>query len=322
MTRARISVAMCTYNGERHVGEQLESIAAQSRLPDELVLHDDGSTDGTLPIVHAFAARAGFPVRIATNPTRLGSTANFGRAIAVSAGDVIALADQDDVWRPDKLARIEAAFDAAPGAGCVFSDADVVGERLEPLGYRLWDSVPLDRRRQRRMRNGGALAVLLRQNYVTGATMALRSDLRDLVLPIPSAWVHDGWIAVLAAAVGGCVPVSEPLVQYRQHAGQQIGGLKRTLRQQIAVARGMNAGFFDELARNYGLVLERLISAGRHRCPESALDLIRAKIEHCLRRVRIREARLAVGLIGLEVLSGRYRRYSLGWKSVASDLFL
>src|ERR687894_3003245 len=102
---ARFSVAMCTYNGARFVAEQLASVAAQTRPPDELVVCDDGSTDETCRLVEEFAARAPFPVRLFVNERNLGSTRNFGRAVALCEGDLVALSDQDDVWHPEKLER-------------------------------------------------------------------------------------------------------------------------------------------------------------------------------------------------------------------------
>lgn len=323
MTRSRLSVTLCTYNGQRYLRQQLDSIAAQTRPPDELVAFDDASTDGTPETLRGFAASTVFPVRIVSNRARVGSTANFQNAIAAAAGDIIVLCDQDDVWRPDKLAHVEAAFAARPEARCVFSDAEVVDEHLRPLGYRLWRSVGFDRGKQRRMASGAALDVLLQQNVVTGATMALRSELRELVLPIPTGWVHDGWIALLAAAVGDCLPLSEPLVLYRQHAEQQIGGLRRTLLQQIAAARAMRGGFFDELAHGYQAARDRLAAARTPPCPQDALRQLDAKIAHCRRRVQIRDHRWRhLSLVLEELRSGGYRRYSMGWKSVASDLFL
>ncbi len=90
---------------------QLASLLAQTRLPDELVACDDGSTDGTVSILEAFARRAPFPVRIERNDVRLRSTRNFEKAIGLCTGDLIATSDQDDVWLPEKLALCEAAID-------------------------------------------------------------------------------------------------------------------------------------------------------------------------------------------------------------------
>ena len=108
------SVALCSYNGAKFILEQLDSIAAQTRTPDELVICDDGSCDATIAEVANFASRASFPVRVHVNEAVLGPTKNFERAIALSGGDVIALCDQDDVWHSDKLARFEALLRPRP----------------------------------------------------------------------------------------------------------------------------------------------------------------------------------------------------------------
>src|SRR6185295_6827977 len=101
---------MCTWNGAAYLRDQLESIAAQTRLPDELIMCDDASIDGTPAIARAFAARAPFPVRLEINEATVGVRQNFTKAIAACTGDLIALSDQDDVWRPDKLRVIEDRF--------------------------------------------------------------------------------------------------------------------------------------------------------------------------------------------------------------------
>src|SRR3712207_5989304 len=98
-----LSVALCTYDGARYLPEQLESLARQRRLPDELVVCDDGSADDTVDVVRRFADRAPFAVRLSLNPQNLGFVKNFEQAIRLCRGDLIALADQDDVWHPQKL---------------------------------------------------------------------------------------------------------------------------------------------------------------------------------------------------------------------------
>jgi len=104
--RLFLSIALATYNGERYIGEQLDSILRQTRLPDELVVFDDASVDATQAIVLDFARHAPFPVRFQVNSVRLGSTRNFEMAIRACGGDIIFLCDQDDVWYPDKIALI------------------------------------------------------------------------------------------------------------------------------------------------------------------------------------------------------------------------
>src|SRR6266550_1879624 len=129
---------MCTYNGSLYLREQLDSIMRQTRLPDELVICDDCSVDETRQIIEDFASVAPFPVHLHVNEQNLGSTKNFEKAISLCEGDAIALADQDDVWNPFKLDRIETVLNSSPKVGLVFSDAEVVDEKLKPLGYNLW----------------------------------------------------------------------------------------------------------------------------------------------------------------------------------------
>jgi glycosyltransferase involved in cell wall biosynthesis len=218
-----LSIAMCTFNGAAYLAEQLESLAAQTRLPDELVVNDDQSTDdGTREIVAAFTRTAPFPVRLSVNEKTLGSKQNFAKAIDLCRGDIIFLCDQDDVWGPDKLARIEETFRLQPETGLVFSDAEVVSEDLVPMRH-LADDFNSECRAQ--LREGRAFHALLHNYLVTGATMAFASRFKSLVLPIPDETIlqHDAWIALIIAATAPVVFLPEALIKYRQHLGQQIG---------------------------------------------------------------------------------------------------
>lgn len=136
-----ISIAMCTYNGERFIQEQLDSFLKQSRLPDELVVCDDGSQDMTISILEDFCRRAPFPVRIFINSANLGYSRNFEKAMSICRGDIIAFSDQDDVWKPQKLARFEHFFKERPKVGCVFCNASLVDEELKPLGRSVLGSL-------------------------------------------------------------------------------------------------------------------------------------------------------------------------------------
>ena len=136
--RLRVSIAMAAYEGERFIAEQLESLASQTRLPDELVVSDDCSTDGTLGIVERFSKRARFSVRVVTGTRNVGLTQNFERSIAACTGDVIFPCDQDDVWMPQKVSKMTDALARYPSAGVVVSNSQVVGEDLRPTGRELY----------------------------------------------------------------------------------------------------------------------------------------------------------------------------------------
>ncbi len=150
----KISVALCTYNGERFLGRQLASMQQQTRLPDELVVCDDCSTDSTIEILNGFAASSPFPVRITRNDQNLGFVANFERAIRLCEGNLIALSDQDDIWYPTRLERSLQEFTAHPELGLVFSDADVIDDRDQLTGTRLWTNFGFNQKRKHRLLAG------------------------------------------------------------------------------------------------------------------------------------------------------------------------
>jgi glycosyltransferase involved in cell wall biosynthesis len=218
----RISVAMCTYNGERFLGQQLATIAQQSRLPDELVVCDDGSTDRTVAMIREFAASVRFPVRVFENERNLGVAANFERAIRLCEGNLIALADQDDIWYPIRLERSEEALMAHPEVGLVFSDADIIDDKGHSTGATLWQRLSFAGQREQDLLAGRYL-VLAKHRFVTGATVMMRACLRDRCLPIGVGWIHDEWIAMITAAFSDLKPIAEPLIHYRIHASQEVG---------------------------------------------------------------------------------------------------
>jgi hypothetical protein len=322
-----MSIALCTYNGAAYLPEQLASLAAQRRRPDELVVRDDASSDETPAIVEAFAARAPFPVRFARNAARLGSTRNFDGAIAACVGDLIALSDQDDVWRPDKLRVLERRFQEDPRVGLVFSDADLIDAASNPLGARLW-ARGFDRGRQRFWRNRGALTALVPGRIVTGATMAFRSAFRPLILPTPEGiapMIHDGWIALAIAAVAGVAFVEEPLVAYRLHANQQIGAPEpsgaRPRPGVFASAAHVNA--YSMHLASLGTLLERL-TAGRAG-PEgvAAAGRIATILRHFDTRANLPPRRVArLPLVCRELFGRRYHDYGNGVRSAIKDVLI
>jgi glycosyltransferase involved in cell wall biosynthesis len=314
----RLSVAMCTYNGAKYLEDQLRSIEQQSRPPDEVVVFDDRSTDSTADIVTAFAGRAPFEVRSRVNPRNLGTTKNFETAIRECTGDVIALADQDDFWLPQKLERIAQEFAARRDVGCVFTDAEVTDQNLEPLGYNLWSAIGFCRRDYVRLQQGDGVPVLLRRNVATGATMAFRADLREMVLPIPDGWVHDEWIAVVSASLSKISAIDEILIKYRQHSGNQIGALRETLA--ATISRSLSRELESEVEKSR-ILLARLDERLRDRDGGSIPRRIQEKILHSQARIELRGSLRAGLWKGFhELFRGRYGRYSNGLRSFVSDI--
>lgn len=320
---------MCTYNGAEFLPAQLQSIMAQTRPPDEIVICDDGSTDGTRSILEKFAGESSIPINLHFNDHNLGSIKNFEQAITLCTGDVIALSDQDDVWRSDKLYLVENALNNSPSTGLVFSDAEIVDEKLQPLHRRMWDEVGFDAHKRKLIKTGRALEVLITGWTVTGATMAFRSRFVKLSLPIPDeiAMIHDGWIALTIAAVADVVAIDEPLIHYRQHAQQQIGA--PAPREIAPELRGMHAIETAFRRRNTSADLHKILETLEARLlaqandfdTRKALSFVSDYAFHLNVRASLPQRRLnRVPRILRELLSLRYHEYANGFKSAAKDL--
>ena len=315
---------MCTFNGQRFLAPQLESIASQSRPPDELVVCDDASSDGSERIVGDFARRVRFPVRVTVNESNLGSTKNFEKTISLCTGSMVVLADQDDIWYPHKLNRMEEEFGRSPEVVAVFSDADLIDEHSTLEGARLWDSLEFNRREQVAFGRGKALDILVKHPVVTGATMAFRMDLFPLIMPIVDGYVHDHWLSLLLAARGEIRAIPEPLMQYRRHAAQQLGPGPLNLRVRIAQSIRVGADSYRNEIRLWDQVSRAL---GEHRKDlpraEYAINRIDGKIALLRHRVRLSRTRIArIPVVFWQALSGNYWRYAMGWKSIAKDLLV
>jgi glycosyltransferase involved in cell wall biosynthesis len=218
----KISVALCTHNGERYLEAQLRSILDGTRVPDEIVVSDDASTDATLEVARTVLGSAGVAHRILENSRALGVTANFEQAVRATTGDVIVLSDQDDVWHPARLGRIATELSTA-GVVLRHSDARLIDDRGDALGTTLFARLRVRKDEIAAIGTGRAFETYLRRNLATGATTAFRRELLDDALPFPAEWVHDEWLAILAAARDAVRLVRDPEVDYRLHGTNPIG---------------------------------------------------------------------------------------------------
>ncbi len=201
------SVAMTTMNGERYLRPQLDSILMQLDGTDELVISDDGSDDGTLPILQD-AANKDPRIRLMDGP-RQGIIANYEHVIRSCRGDVIFLSDQDDVWHEDKVKKVMDAFDRT-GASLVMHDAVVMNEDLTEVLYPSFFAF--------RGCKSGFFASLVKNRYI-GCCLAFRASLRNDFLPIPrTIQMHDQWIGMQCDRYhrGTCL-LPDPLLSYRRH---------------------------------------------------------------------------------------------------------
>ena len=218
-----ISIALATYNGCKHILEQLESLQKQAMLPFEVIVCDDASTDDTINLVNDFAKVAAFSVKVFRNETKLGYRDNFMKAANLCSGDLIAFCDQDDIWDVQKLQEVEKRF-TEPSVMLVCHNADIINSRgdilskvhlsdatedivYEPLGVCPW-------------------------HFPLGFTMTFRrellafSELRNLSSDYYNGierLAHDQWIFLLAASFGQVVRMPDTLAKYRQHDHNTFG---------------------------------------------------------------------------------------------------
>lgn len=322
-----ISIAMALYNGQRFVREQLESFARQTRLPDELVVSDDASTDRGVAIVHEFARNAPFSVRILANHSNLGCTKNFERAIRECTGDIICTSDWDDVWHPEKLALLEQALAGSPAAGIATGRVQRVDEQLRPVrpslpfevAWRLAFS-PWPWCRVKSLAEGNAFNHSL---GMFGNSMAFRAKFKPLILPLPDTeeFRYGWWDFFVTWAIlcsgAAVVYVDRELVKYRLHAHQmsRLGQDAWVARMRRRLSRLKQRPLVPQ-----AFLIERLESpVASEFCENQRLK--NAVLMHWRARCYLpvkRRARIAVVL--RELISLRYHRFSSGFLTALKDL--
>lgn len=215
---SRICVVLATYNGERFLKEMLDSLVDQTRPAEKVIVIDDASQDSSVEILESFAGR--LPLEIHRQAQNGGHRKAFATGLEYArqfaqSGDLIALADQDDIWKKDKQEKLESAIG---DSALVFGDAEVIDKdgkvirdswRKEAL---IQKSIPLK-------------AQIAGINNVTGCLSLFKAELLDKVLPIPEdVTVHDRWVAMIAERNGGIKAIDDAVVQYRLHDSNAVGG--------------------------------------------------------------------------------------------------
>jgi glycosyltransferase involved in cell wall biosynthesis len=261
----KISIALAAYNGSAHIAEQLESFLAQTRQPDELVIVDDCSSDGTVGIVEVFAEVAPFPVEILVNDKNIGYAQNFGVALSRCSGDLVFLSDQDDVWFPDKIETIIGHLENDTSTACFINDAMLANSEL----------IPSTVTKAGQIKAAGLPETL----FVMGCCVAVKRSLLDIALPIPQeARSHDDWLVGLSDCLNLTKRVPDILQYYRRHDSnvsnvyvntiKRIGKIQRTreyfnrLLKRITTTDSLERelSFYDQLKRRLSEQSESCIS--------------------------------------------------------------
>lgn len=328
-----VSVAMATYNGARFVEEQLDSIASQTVPPREIVICDDGSSDGTVAVIEGFAARSPVPVVLERNPANLGYADNFLKAASLTTSPYVAFSDQDDVWRPDKVERCMAAI-AEAGAVMAVHTATLIDAAGHPIGLM---------RRHIARTERVAPCTLEPWTMFWGFSQVIDRRLLDLLPHDPATrgsdsnnpdatLGHDGWTSFLAGSFGVIAAIDEPLVGYRQHGGNVFGFEDRNLAAKIRAkladeaSRVRRVAWLADIARHRLGVLE----GNAHGDPRFATPIAhwRRIYRHCLgrRALNTREHVIhRIGHLAANLARGTYRdprRGGLGLNRLLEDAAL
>lgn len=210
MSSILVSIAMCTYNGEKNIEEQISSILNQSYQNIELIIVDDISTDNTIKIIENFM-KYDKRIKLFRNECNLGYVRNFAKAISLTNGKFIALSDQDDIWLINK---IEILLSEIENNILIYSDAILVDEQGNNLNKNLIKN-------NKNFVSGNCTIPLLFNNCVSGNTVLFKRELIKYILPIPKyIEFHDHWIALIASFVGTIKYSKNPLIEYRRHPNQ------------------------------------------------------------------------------------------------------
>lgn len=200
----KISIAMATFNGAQYIREQLDSLVAQTRRPDELVICDDGSSDETVAMLTAFSKEVSFDVQIQVNNKTLGYAQNFSKALSLCTGDLIFLSDQDDVWFPEKIQTIAKVAEKDLLNQVFMNDAEITYEDLRTTGLTKLGQIKS--------------AGLSEQAFVMGCCAAIKASFLKDMLPVPvGCCAHDVWIIKIAEGLQRRRIVEDLLQYYRRH---------------------------------------------------------------------------------------------------------
>jgi hypothetical protein len=252
----------------------------------------------------------------------LGVAKNFETALRACTGEFIALSDQDDLWPPNRLAILVQSLQQHHGGLLVHGDANMVGPDGMALGTTLFQEMGARPAELDAIEQGRGWEPLLQRNLVTGATVVMRRELLELALPVPEYWLHDEWLGLVAALLGGLVLERHALTDYRRHGNNQVGAKRESV---WGAAMRVLGDAPDWLHRQHLRATALLEWSRRHsdRLTPEQLQAVRDKqAHHALRALLPQQARWRrVPTIWSEWQLGRYQRFGRGWRGVAFDLF-
>lgn len=217
----KTSVALCTFNGEKYLRKQLDSILEQTVAVDEIVVCDDLSTDATLSILNQYKETFPNIFKIHANEKNLRSVKNFEKAISLCENEIVFLCDQDDMWIPEKVEVILNQFKISPELQVIATNAFIINDDEDMLNVSTIYDIPSKTTKEMKE------ILFFHQNFCTGATIAMRKEFADDLMPFPpeNLFHHDEWIALKASLKNQLLFLNDRLIKYRIHQNQLVGGV-------------------------------------------------------------------------------------------------
>lgn len=292
----RISIALASHNGEAYIEEQILSFLNQTRIPDEIIICDDVSSDKTVSIVEKYKIISNINIGLVQNEHRLGYVQNFSKALSLCTGDIILLSDQDDVWFPHKIETVERRIKKIPGILALTNDQEITDKELRPSGFTKMSNI-----------KSAGLSVF---SMVTGCCTSMSKGLRDVALPIPlESRSHDGWINGLADALQARVMLPDVLQYYRRHGSNASDWLMSRAKKPSRfhrIRKGSLEDVQDDLSRRLKLssIMRTRIESARGQLESDGIS--REQIDSAIERLCRDE--LSVAARFKIVSSGRFRR--------------
>lgn len=265
--------------------------------------------------------RLSIEMRIMRNKIPLRITKNFEQAALACKGDFIALCDQDDIWHSERLRYMAEELNRRTDLLLVHTDARLVDAKGDDLAESLFEALEVKRYEIDWIHAGQAFDMFLRRNLVTGATTVFRRSLLSDAAPFPTEWLHDEWLAIIAASVGQVDIIERKLTDYRQHDGNQIGARREAFIKKVKKALAPRGETHTQRAIKAEILLNRLLTLSDRLSPDM-IDKVRAKLQHQNYRAALPVGRLArVMPVLREAATGRYDKFGRGAQGVIRDLF-
>lgn len=320
--KLKISVALCTYNGEKYIREQLDSILKQTVLPDEIVIFDDCSTDNTVEIIKTYIRESHITWKLSVNQKNLGYIGNFDQAIRKCSGDIIFPSDQDDVWLENKIEKMVSIFYQKPDHKLVFSNAYITDDNLNIQKSDLWKIRHL-KFKTPSLSPYVIVKMILKTLNIHGCTMAFKRELYTYTEAIPKYWAHDSWATVLVSLFDHSYSyaLSDKLILYRQHNSNLYGAKPISMLDRLN--RFLN---FSNNQKFKYLAIQNLLLYINNKN-----NLIKNEEYHLLKECHSflekqsswhNKSKILVMLdIIIELFKGSYHRHYTGFRAVIKDIF-